>query len=178
MADNARALVRAGNRLPATERGGPEAAPGRSGKAQFFAAMAVLTLLAVGTGIAMAYAVQERIEAMRAQIALAPPPEPPRFAGELALERLSPVVTNLLEPSGVYVRVDLALVMDRMEEEQRARLAAEIASDALAYMRTLTLAQIEGASGLQFLREDLSERAATRSDGRVREVVIETLVVQ
>ena len=45
-------------------------------------------------------------------------------------------------------------------------------------MRTLTLAQIAGASGLQHLREDLNERAAIRSDGRVRELILQTLVVQ
>jgi flagellar protein FliL len=182
MADNSKALARRPAQSPARQRDGGKAADAGANKGpnrgQFFLAMAALTLLAVGTGFAMAYAVQERIEAMRAQIVLAPPAEPMRFAGETALQRLSPVVTNLVEPADAWVRVDLALVMDRLEEEERSRLTAEIASDVLAYMRTLTLAQIEGASGLQFLREDLSERAATRSQGRVREVVLETMVVQ
>jgi flagellar FliL protein len=45
-------------------------------------------------------------------------------------------------------------------------------------MRTLSEAQIGGASGLQHLREDLNERAAIRSGGLVRELIIQTLVVQ
>ena len=57
-------------------------------------------------------------------------------------------------------------------------LAAEIAEDLLGFMRTLSLAQISGASGLQHLREDLSERASTRSGGLVRELIVQTLVVQ
>ena len=57
-------------------------------------------------------------------------------------------------------------------------LAARIAEDILAYMKTVTLAQIGGASGLEHLREDLNERASIRSDGHVRELIIQTLVVQ
>ena len=38
--------------------------------------------------------------------------------------------------------------------------------------------QIEGANGFQNLREDLNERARVRSGGRVREVVIQSLVVE
>ena len=56
--------------------------------------------------------------------------------------------------------------------------AARISDDLLAFVKTLTMAQLQGASGLQHLREDLTERALVRSDGRVREVMIETLVVQ
>jgi flagellar FliL protein len=48
----------------------------------------------------------------------------------------------------------------------------------MAYLRTLALSQIEGAGGLQALREDLAERVRLRSNGRARELVIETLVVQ
>ena len=145
-------------------------------------ALAIMTILAVGTGFSLAYLVQERIEAAQASAkAETSPPQPhdtTRFAGEISLERLSPIVTNLVEPADAWVRVDLSLVMDALADGERKRLASEIAADALAYLRTLTLAQIEGASGLQFLREDLSERAMTRSQGRVRELLIETLVVQ
>ena len=44
--------------------------------------------------------------------------------------------------------------------------------------RTVTLRQIEGASGLQHLREDLNERVALRTKGQVRELIVEMLVVQ
>ena len=37
---------------------------------------------------------------------------------------------------------------------------------------------MEGAAGLRNLREDLTERVAIRSKGVVRDIVIETLVVQ
>ena len=38
--------------------------------------------------------------------------------------------------------------------------------------------QFEGSRGLQHLRDDLSERANIRSSGKVRELIIETLVIQ
>ena len=48
----------------------------------------------------------------------------------------------------------------------------------LAFVRTLTLAQLQGASGLQHLREDLNERVAIRTDGHIHELMIEMLVIQ
>ncbi len=55
---------------------------------------------------------------------------------------------------------------------------AEIKADIIAYLRTLSTAQIEGASGLQHLREDLNERVSLRTKGAIRELIVEALVVQ
>ena len=57
-------------------------------------------------------------------------------------------------------------------------MAARIGEDLVAFLRTTSLAQIEGGAGMQHLREDLNERVVTRSSGKVREIIIETLVVQ
>jgi flagellar FliL protein len=57
-------------------------------------------------------------------------------------------------------------------------IAAEIRQDIVGYLRTLTVAQIEGPSGLSHLREDLTERVQIRSNGQVQDFFIETLVVQ
>ena len=45
-------------------------------------------------------------------------------------------------------------------------------------MRTVKLHQIEGASGFQHLKADLEERAAIRSDGHVKQVLIRTLLFE
>jgi flagellar FliL protein len=50
--------------------------------------------------------------------------------------------------------------------------------DILSYIRTMSLAQIQGPSGLLHLREDLNERARLRSKGVIQELVLETLIVQ
>lgn len=150
------------------------AKPGRAG---FLAALVLLTLLAGGTGLGLAYIVHER--AARATPSEATPaPEPLRYTPGSSLFRLEPIVTNLRYPRETFIRADIALVLDEPDEAARARLAAEVSGDIMAYLRTIDLARLEGASGLQFLREDLSERATIRSEGRVRELILETLVVQ
>jgi flagellar FliL protein len=62
--------------------------------------------------------------------------------------------------------------------ENPAVTGAEIRGDILAYVRTMKLAQLEGASALEHMREDLNDRVATRTDGRVSELILETMIVQ
>ena len=97
---------------------------------------------------------------------------------DAAIKELTPIVTNLASPDGAWVRLQTAIVYDRADTGQIDVMSARIGDDILAFMKTLTLVQLQGASGLQHLREDLNERAATRSDGHVRELLIEMLVVQ
>jgi flagellar FliL protein len=68
--------------------------------------------------------------------------------------------------------------MEAAAAKQSDALAAQIGTDILAYLRTLSIAQLQGANGLAFLREDLNERIRQRSQGKAREIVIQTLVVQ
>ena len=74
--------------------------------------------------------------------------------------------------------MEASVITEQLNEEEASILAARVGEDVVAYLRTLSPAQIEGARGLQYLREDLNERAAIRSSGKVRELIIETLVVQ
>jgi flagellar FliL protein len=48
----------------------------------------------------------------------------------------------------------------------------------VAYLRTVPLAQIEGPSGFLHLREDLNERARIRSGGKVKELVVQSLMLE
>jgi len=157
---------------------GPRAAPAASGPsgALFAAAFVLLTLCGVATGAGLGVTLGE-IRLPEPEKVAAEGVEP-RFGEGASLVRMQPVVANLRGPTDTWVRVDAALVLDGVPPEEAGALAAEVAGDTLAYLRTLPLARLEGASGLAYLREDLSERARTRSDGRVREFVIETLVVQ
>ena len=100
------------------------------------------------------------------------------IAADANLRDLPPIIANLADPPDAWVRIQATLVFDGALTQKPDVVAAEIAEDILAFMRTLTLAQIAGASGLQHLREDLNERAAIRSNGRVRELILQTLVVQ
>jgi flagellar FliL protein len=101
-----------------------------------------------------------------------------KYSGSANFRELPPIITNLADPPTAWVRLQVALVFDGDAKDIPATMASEITEDLLGFMKTLSIEQIGGASGLQHLREDLNERAQIRSDGKVSELVIETLVVQ
>ena len=70
------------------------------------------------------------------------------------------------------------LAAESMSDEDAGILAAHISEDIVTYLRSASVAQFEGSRGLQHLRDDLTERASIRSSGKVRELIIETLVIQ
>lgn len=108
----------------------------------------------------------------------AEPTLPPAKATATNVRGLKPMVTNLASP-GVWVRLEAAIVTDgAIAAADLDQLAGEITTDSLSYLRTLSVADIAGAEGLRNLRDDLGERAAVRSGRRVREFIVETLVVQ
>jgi flagellar FliL protein len=140
----------------------------------------ILTALAAATGGLLGMhllSVAERmVEEQRAQPKV--PIRVSKYMGTGKLLRLQPIVTNLATPAGVFARIEASLVTDKLNEEEATVMAARIGEDLVAFLRTTSLAQIEGGAGLQHLREDLNERVVIRSGGKVRELVIETLVVQ
>jgi flagellar FliL protein len=91
---------------------------------------------------------------------------------------LAPVVTNLAAPQDIWVRLEGSIIFDPASLPHPEAVAGQVGEDILAYLRTVSLKQIEGPIGLQAIRDDLNERAVTRSNGKVRELVIRTLVVQ
>jgi len=91
---------------------------------------------------------------------------------------LPPIVTNLGAPQDTWVRLEGSIVFDPKTLPHPETVAGEIGDDVLAYLRTVSLHQLEGPIGLENIRQDLNERAATRSGGKVRAFVIKTLVVQ
>lgn len=141
--------------------------------------MVVLTVIAAGIGGVFGIELVARVknaEQTHASSAAAGPP--PRYGAGASLLDLPPIITNLADPADTWVRLQASIVYDDKAVPKPQVLAARIAEDILAYMKTVTLAQIGGASGLEHLREDLNERASIRSDGHIRELIIQTLVVQ
>jgi flagellar FliL protein len=151
----------------------------RPGFMQWLGALLLVTLLSVGAGALanlQSTSTLQRISENQKEV-----PEKPissAFNVNDRLRKLSPVVTNLAAPPNAWIRMEASIVTDKLSEEEAGIVVARIGEDAASYLRTLTPAQIEGARGLQYLREDLNERALTRSSGKVRELIIETLVVQ
>jgi flagellar FliL protein len=94
------------------------------------------------------------------------------------VKELPPIVTNLAVPETSWVRLQASIVYDAKAVPHPELLVTELMSDLVAFLRTVTLASIEGADGLRRLHEDLSERVSIRSEGRVRQFIIQALVVQ
>lgn len=146
---------------------------------RLIAAIVILTLIAVGVGAVAGLhliATAERVVDARKNVT--PPPVASSYAGSARLRKLSPIVTNLAAPANNWARVEASMVTESLNDEEAGILAAHIGEDIVIYLRSASVAQFEGARGLQHLRDDLTERANIRSSGKVRELIIETLVIQ
>lgn len=105
--------------------------------------------------------------------------EKPAEGGKAAvgpmLVQLAPITTNLASPSDVWIRLEASVLYDA---PQPPELTEQIHQDLLAFVRTIKLHQIEGASGYQHLKADLEERAALRSGGHVKQVLVRTMLLE
>ncbi|MFA6153215.1 flagellar basal body-associated protein FliL [Mesorhizobium sp.] len=88
---------------------------------------------------------------------------------------LAPITTNLASPADTWIRLEASIVYDAPQSQS---MSDDIQQDLLAMLRTLKMHQIEGASGYQHLKADLEERAAIRSGGHAKQVLIRTLLVE
>jgi flagellar protein FliL len=100
----------------------------------------------------------------------------PHLATEAnGIVQLEPITSNLAYPSENWVRLEVALMFKGVPD---AKLAEDIHQDILAYIRTVSLQQIEGPRGFQYLRDDIQERVDLRSEGRVSKVMFRTFVIE
>jgi flagellar protein FliL len=88
---------------------------------------------------------------------------------------LAPIMTNLAAPTDTWMRIEAAAVFDG---EVDANMADVVQQDLLAYLRTVKLHQVEGPSGFLHMKDDLTERARIRSAGKVKSILIRTIVFE
>jgi flagellar FliL protein len=101
-------------------------------------------------------------------------PKDPKNIGP-RLVNLPAIVTNLQQPDKVWIRIEASAVM---EGENLDKLTGQIVEDIVAYFKTCTLEQIQGGSGYQYMREDLNERVRVRGQGKVRDFVLQSFIVE
>ncbi|WP_425624288.1 flagellar basal body-associated FliL family protein [Agrobacterium radiobacter] len=89
--------------------------------------------------------------------------------------QLDPITTNLAYPSTNWVRLEVALMFKGPVE---VGLAEDIHQDIMVYIRTVSLQQLEGPRGFQYLKDDIQERVDLRSQGRVSKVMFRTFVIE
>jgi flagellar protein FliL len=100
------------------------------------------------------------------------PPISTEANGVVALE---PITTNLAYPSENWIRLEVALMFNGPPD---VKIAEDVHQDIMAYLRTVSLQQVEGPRGFQYLKDDLQERVDLRSEGRVSKVMFRTLVIE
>jgi flagellar FliL protein len=160
----------------------PQAKPASA--ATFVVAMLVLSGLGIGAGGLLGLQLSTRIEpappakadSKRGQGA--GPELKSRYSAGTNVRSLAPIVTNLASPDRTWIRLEASLVMDGEQTAESNMLAAQVSEDIVAFLRTVALVQIQGASGFQHLREDLNDRVRVRSGGKVRDLVIQSLIVE
>jgi flagellar FliL protein len=94
------------------------------------------------------------------------------------VQPLPPIVTNIMSPANTWLRLEASLLIDPEARGQAEELAARSSETMMAFIRTVTLAQIEGASGYQHFRDDLFDAVAAISEGKVKAITIATMVVE
>lgn len=157
-------------------------APAKSGMMGMILGLGLATLIAGGAGAGYAFYVQKKSAAP--EQAAKPAREEPAAAskgkeGEMSgLLALQPIITNLAAPPGMWIRLESSVMVEGLPTKDVETLRKDVTEDVLAFLRTLTLPQVEGPMGLLHLKEDLNDRVAVRSKGKAREVVIQTMVLQ
>ncbi len=107
-----------------------------------------------------------------------PDAKAPEYSGGQRLKTLTPIVTNLAKPSHIFIRLESTVIFSKAPETDPSELTAKLTNDFLNFLRTLTIARIEGPSGILHLKTDLNEIARIRSEGLIEEVIISSLVVE
>jgi len=143
---------------------------------QWIAVLLLFSLVAVGGGAALGLFLSATMKPATGTAAETPL-NPNLTRSTMTVRELTPIITNLSN-SEVWVRVHVAIIYEAGSISAPEVLATDLTADILGFMQTLTIAQLSGSSGLQHLREDLNDRAIIRSDGKIKELVIESLVVQ
>jgi flagellar FliL protein len=145
-------------------------------------AVGIMTVVAGGMGVGLGMWTAGNIEKAIAERQAALPLEDHKvsikYSGDMVIHAVKPVIANLASPADTWVRLETAIIFQNGAIDNPEVTAAEVGQDILAYIRTAKLAQLEGPSALQHLREDLNERVRLRTDSQVSELLIQTLVVQ
>lgn len=101
----------------------------------------------------------------------------PKGYPDAKLVEMAPIVANLSGPGDRWIRIEASILVQGFDEGANA-LAAQLAEDFAAYLKSATLAQFEGPSGFQNLREDFLDRATIRDREHIKDVIIHGVVVE
>lgn len=154
----------------------------KEGKGGGLIGMIVVTAVAIGFGAGFGFFLDGQLkgeakpEAPKEEAAAAAPKKS-TVPSTARLVAMAPIVANLAEPSDVWIRIEASMLVDGLNQGADT-LAARVAEDFVAYLRTTALSQFEGASGFQNLREDFFDRALIRDRTHIKDVIIHGVVLE
>lgn len=94
------------------------------------------------------------------------------------IRQLAPIITNLASPKDVWMRIEVSIVINPEAKAEQDLIAVKSSDQILALLRTVDLAQIEGASGFLHFREDINDLVRESSEHKVAQVLINSMVVE
>ena len=100
-----------------------------------------------------------------------------RFPNDAFEMDIPSIIVDLSGTPKSQVRLDLSAIVAHGTLESGS-LKSEIREDVIAYLKGVTVADIEGVRGFQNLREQLDDRAKIRGRGAVLGLLIGGLVVE
>ncbi|MDZ4790695.1 MAG: hypothetical protein SGJ17_05715 [Hyphomicrobiales bacterium] len=157
----------------------PPGEPKSSSIVATLVAFVLVTILAAAGGVLLGPQIADAGRVTVQEGVPAPAGRAPRQhqLNSATLVPLSPIVVSLAGTKKIWMRLEASIVLEGRPSDAPL-LAAKVGEDILAFLKTVTLAQIEGASGFMFLRDDLNDRVRLRSDDKIRELVIRTFAIE
>ena len=128
------------------------------GKANLIVSVAALTVLAAIGGGLVGKIIMAKAKAVAMAASSSDDKSASPYAGDIEVRELPPIVTNLVDPPETRVRLQVSILYSKKDIENPTMLVGQLSDDLMAFLKTLSLSNLQGASGLQALREDLNER--------------------
>lgn len=157
--------------------------PAGATTADFVKSTLVAMLLGVGGGAAFGYFAlptgmgQTAVEEMNPSAPATQPPTSGRFPADALEIPIPSIIVDLSGEPKSRARLDISVIAVHGTSES-SLLKNEIREDVIAYVKGLTVSDIQGVRGFQNLREQLEDRARIRGRGSVLGLLIGGFVVE
>jgi flagellar protein FliL len=102
----------------------------------------------------------------------------PNQNSQIAIKELPPIVTNLSDSNEIWIRLESSLLYNPQETHSTELMVSSATYDILNYLRTLKYKNINGSFALKYIREEINNRLKMRFNTQVKEIMIQSLVIQ
>lgn len=159
-----------------------DAPEGGMGAADFVKLMLVAVLVGGGGGAAFGYFVIPDATPAQAQAKPAESQEPAkplagRFPNDALEIQIPSIIVDMAAEPKTRVRLDISIIAVHGTPDATS-LKSEVREDVIAFIKGLSVLDIQGARGFQHLREQLDDRARIRGRGAILGLLIGGLVLE